>query len=143
MLAAQTFAKAFVVMATTLPLGTAGRDAPAPVFLPDAARPSVQALAPRIDPQAVRRAAVQTVPRQLRRHLSLIEIDTAALEAFASRGGGVLRGFPVDPSRAFDLVLQPTAALAAVPSVDQIVASSSSDSASRRRHATKPCGSDA
>ena len=121
MLAVQTFAKALLVLATTLPPGTAGRDAPAPVFLPDAARPAVQARAPRIDPQAVRRAAVQTVPRQLRRHLSLIEVDAAALEAFAARGGGVLRGFPVDPLRAFDLVLQPTAALAAVPSVDQIV----------------------
>ena len=121
MLAVQTFAKALAVMATSLPAGAVGRDAPAPVFVPETTRPVVRPTAPRVDPQAVRRATMQVVPRPLRRHLSVIEVDTTALESFSARGGGVLRGFPVDPSRAFDLVLQPSAALAAVPSVDQIV----------------------
>ncbi|MEY3143392.1 MAG: hypothetical protein RLY21_1885 [Planctomycetota bacterium] len=122
MLAVQTFAKALaVMMATSLPSGATGRVAPAPVLLPETARPVAHAIAPRVDLRTVRRAQTQVVPRQLRRHLSLIEVDAVALESFAARGGGVLRGFPVDPSNAFDLVLQPTAALAAAPSVDQIV----------------------
>lgn len=121
MLAVQSVSLALMAMASSVPEGTLRHATPAPVVAAERAQPVAIATQPRVQLGAVRRAPVQVVPRALRRHASLIEVDAAALESFASAGGGVLRAFPLDPLHDVDLVLQPSSALASVPSVDQIV----------------------
>jgi hypothetical protein len=121
MLAVQCLSFALMAMVPSGSEGVFGRAVPAPVLAPERAPARAVASRPRIDQSSVRRAPVQVVPRELRRHVTLLEIDQTALEAFAAAGGGVLRAFPLDPLSEVDLVLQPNAALASVPSVDQIV----------------------
>jgi hypothetical protein len=112
---------AWLVTGSSWAGGASEHAAPAPVVVPERVRPSAASVQPRIDRGSIRRAEVQVVPRQLRDHLSVIEADSAALEAFAATGGGIVRSFPLGPFADVDLVLQPSEALASAPSVDQVV----------------------
>lgn len=130
MLAAQSLASVLFVHACSA--GLCGSP-DAPVSAPrveahrlEIRRPIDPAPAPSLS-SAVRRATVQVVPRALRPFLTILEVDAAGLESFASRGGGVLVGVPLDPSRQVDLILSPSAALADTPAVDQIVVGAHGD----------------